>query len=68
MDTMLRIAWIEPSYVACLKIALDVGVFRVVNEGGKGSKHSLEDLAKATKTQPGLLGVYTTRPRIVDRS
>lgn len=55
MDSMLRIAWIEPAYVACLKIALDIGVFRALNEGGRNSKHSLEDLAGTTKIEPDLL-------------
>ena len=57
MDTMLRVAWIEPSYTACLKTAMDVGVFRALNEGDRGSKHSVEDLANFTKTDPDLLGM-----------
>ena len=54
MDTMLRIAWIEPSYAACLKIALDIGLFRALHDGGR---HSVESLADSTKSDPGLLGM-----------
>ena len=45
MESMLRIAWIEPSYTACLKIALDVGVFQALADGGE---HSVENLASYT--------------------
>ena len=56
MDSMLRIAWIEPSYSACLKIALDIGLFRALVEGGDGSRHSVEDIARSTNTNPTILG------------
>lgn len=55
MDTMLRVAWIEPSYAACLKIAMDIGVFRALHEGGM---HSVESLSEITKTDPNLLGMW----------
>lgn len=43
MDAMLRIAWIEPSYMACLKIGMDTQVFRALSETGE---HKVNDLAK----------------------
>ena len=55
MDTMLRVAWVEPSYVACLKIAMDIGVFRALHGGGA---HSVESLSNITKTDPNLLGMW----------
>lgn len=55
MDTMLRIAWVEPPYVACLKIALDIKLFVALAKGGKGAAHSIVELANETKTDKALL-------------
>ena len=58
METMLRIAWVEPAYVACLKIAIEIGVFRALAKGGRGSKHTLNDLAEVTNTDSAFLGMW----------
>lgn len=54
MDNMMRVAWIEPCYAACLKIALDAGVFRAL---GPGKAYSVKQLAETTGAEEGLLGM-----------
>lgn len=56
METLLRIAWIDTSHTACLKIGIDVGLFEALGEVGKGATYSVEELAKTTSVEKELLG------------
>ena len=55
MDTMLRVAWIEPSFVICLKIGNDVGLFRALSDNGRDGRNTVPQLAKPTGSDPILL-------------
>ena len=59
MEILLRIAWIEPAYTSCLKVAIDIGLFAALGENGIGVTKSVEELAMSTNTDKHLLG--TTR-------
>lgn len=56
METLLRLAWVEPAYAVCMKIAVDVGLFEALGKTVDGSKYTAEQLATSTKTDPKLLG------------
>lgn len=56
MENLLRVSWVEPAHTACLKIAMDVGLFAALGECNSGETYSAEELAKATKTDRNLLG------------
>ena len=67
METLLRIAWIEPAYAACLKIGVDIGLFAALGKSNTGITYTIEELAHLTNTDSNLLGKAAVQPSSAGR-
>lgn len=56
METLLRTAWIEPAYTACLKIGVDIGLFAALGDDLTEGRSSVKELVERTSTDEALLG------------
>jgi hypothetical protein len=52
MDTIIRIIWLQPTFLLALKIALHLHVFDIL---GDGEFHSVTEIAKTSQAEPFLI-------------